>query len=97
MDTEQIEAPHFRVIGLPGIGMIEHGDDLVVAIVEALEQNGLTLEHGDVVCVAQKIISKAEGCLISLSDVEPTEQGQGAGDGDPQRPTHGAADSERIQ
>ena len=77
MDTEQIEAPHFRVIGLPGIGMIEHGDDLVVAIVEALEQNGLTLEHGDVVCVAQKIISKAEGCLISLSDVEPTEQAKG--------------------
>ena len=73
MDTEQTEAPHFRVIGLPGIGMIEHGDDLVVAIVAALEQNSLTLEHGDVICVAQKIISKAEGCLVALTDVEPTE------------------------
>ena len=73
MDTEQTEAPHFRVIGLPGIGMIEHGDDLVVAIVDALEHNGLTLEHGDVVCVAQKIISKAEGCLVALNSVEPGE------------------------
>ena len=76
MGTEQTETPQFRVIGLPGIGMIERGDDLVAVIVQALEQNGLTLEHGDVVCVAQKIISKAEGCLVSLNDVEPTEQAQ---------------------
>ena len=74
MGTEQTETPQFRVIGLPGFGMIERGDDLVAVIVQALEQNGLTLEHGDVVCVAQKIISKAEGCLVSLNDVEPTEQ-----------------------
>ena len=74
MGTEQTETPQFRVIGLLGIGMIERGDDLVAVIVQALEQNGLTLEHGDVVCVAQKIISKAEGCLVSLNDVEPTEQ-----------------------
>ena len=74
MGTEQTETPQFRVIGLPGIGMIERDDDLVAVIVQALEQNGLTLEHGDVVCVAQKIISKAEGCLVSLNDVEPTEQ-----------------------
>ena len=74
MDTEQTEALQFRVIGLPGIGMIERGDDLVAVIVQALEQNGLALERGDVVCVAQKIISKAEGCLVSLRDVEPTER-----------------------
>ena len=29
MGTEQTETPQFRVIGLPGIGMIERGDDLV--------------------------------------------------------------------
>ena len=97
MDTEQTEAPQFRVIGLPGIGMIERGDDLVAAIVQALEQNGLALEHGDVVCVAQKIISKAEGCLVSLSDVEPTEQATELADGDPQRSSHGAAHSRRVQ
>ena len=56
-------APEFQIIGLPGISMIEHGDDLVAEIACALERNAITLQHGDVVCVAQKIISKAEGCL----------------------------------
>ena len=40
-------APDFRVIGVPGIGMIENGDDLVAVITEALTQNQLTLERGD--------------------------------------------------
>lgn len=69
-------APDFRVIGVPGIGMIENGDDLVAVITEALTQNQLTLEHGDVLCVAQKIISKAEGCLVALSDITPTAEAE---------------------
>ena len=68
--------PEFRVIGLPGIGMIELGDDLIAVIAAALERNCLTLEHGDVVCVAQKIVSKAEGCLVALDSIEPTEHAQ---------------------
>jgi coenzyme F420-0:L-glutamate ligase/coenzyme F420-1:gamma-L-glutamate ligase len=70
------EVPAFRVIGVPGIGMIEHGDELTDVIVEALEKNQLTLEHGDVVCVAQKIVSKAEGCLVALSAVTPSDDAE---------------------
>ncbi len=66
-------APEFQTIGLPGISMIEHGDDLVAEITRALEQNAIMLQHGDVVCIAQKIISKAEGCLVALDFVEPGE------------------------
>ena len=66
-------APEFQIIGLPGISMIEHGDDLVAEISRALEQNAIMLQHGDVVCIAQKIISKAEGCLVALDSVEPGE------------------------
>jgi coenzyme F420-0:L-glutamate ligase/coenzyme F420-1:gamma-L-glutamate ligase len=66
--------PSFSVIGLPGIAMIEAGDDLVATIVRALEQNQVVLEQGDVVCVAQKIISKAEGCLRSLAAVEASDE-----------------------
>ena len=66
-------APEFQIIGLPGISMIEHGDDLVAEIARALEQNAIMLQHGDVVCIAQKIISKAEGCLVALDSVEPGE------------------------
>ena len=70
------EVPAFRVIGLPGIGMIERDDDLTAVIAHALEQNQLPLEHGDVVCVAQKIVSKAEGCLVALSDIEPSAEAE---------------------
>jgi coenzyme F420-0:L-glutamate ligase/coenzyme F420-1:gamma-L-glutamate ligase len=73
MSSTNNTAPEFQIIGLPGIGMIEHGDDLVAVIASALEQNATTLQHGDVVCVAQKIISKAEGCLVALNSVEPGE------------------------
>ena len=66
-------APEFQTIGLPGISMIEHGDDLVAEITRALEQNAIMLQHGDVVCIAQKIISKAEGCFVALDSVEPGE------------------------
>ena len=73
MSSTNSTAPEFRIIGLPGIGMIEHGDDLVDMIARALKQNATTLQHGDVVCVAQKIISKAEGCQVALNSVEPGE------------------------
>ena len=73
MSSTNSTAPEFQIIGLPGIGMIEHGDDLVAVIASALEQNATMLQHGDVVCVAQKIISKAEGCLVALNSVEPGE------------------------
>ena len=74
MSSTNSTAPEFQIIGLPGIGMIEHGDDLVAVIASALEQNATTLQHGDVVCVAQKIISKAEGCLVALNSVEPGDR-----------------------
>ena len=76
MASNAAQPPAFQVIGLPGIGMIEHGDDLVALIAKALDQNSVTLEHGDVVCVAQKIISKAEGCLVALETIEPSEHAQ---------------------
>ena len=76
MSTNINAAPEFRIIGLPGIGMIEHGDDLVAVIGAALEHNAITLEHGDVVCIAQKIISKAEGCLVALNTIAPGEHAE---------------------
>jgi coenzyme F420-0:L-glutamate ligase/coenzyme F420-1:gamma-L-glutamate ligase len=32
------------------------------------------LEHGDVVCVAHKVVSKAEGRVVALAEVEPSER-----------------------
>ena len=42
-------------------------------LLDALDRAGLALQAGDVLAVAQKIVSKAEGRLVDLSDVESSE------------------------
>jgi coenzyme F420-0:L-glutamate ligase/coenzyme F420-1:gamma-L-glutamate ligase len=50
---------------------IRPGDDLVAAIADAFRQAGLAAQPGDVVVVAHKVVSKAEGCVVDLRDVTP--------------------------
>ena len=52
--------------------MVNVGDDLAGLISEALLRSDVPLRDGDVVVVAQKIVSKAEGQLVRLSDVLPS-------------------------
>lgn len=58
-----------RVIPLEGIPEVEEGDDLVGLFIEAAEPAG-GLEDADVLVVAQKVVSKAEGRIVRLDDVE---------------------------
>jgi coenzyme F420-0:L-glutamate ligase/coenzyme F420-1:gamma-L-glutamate ligase len=58
---------------LPGIPLVEPGDDLATLILLALQRTGTSLSDGDVLIVAQKIVSKAEGRLINLETVEPSQ------------------------
>ncbi len=74
-----------RVFPLEGIPEIEAGDDLGALLAAAADQAG-GLEDGDVVVVAQKVVSKAEGRLVDLADVEPSQRAlELAGDGDPRQ------------
>ena len=57
---------------IPGIPEIERGADLAAILMSAIAGAGLELETGDVVVIAQKIVSKAEGRLVRLADVEPS-------------------------
>ena len=59
---------------LPGLPMVQAGDDLAALIGDALAHAGLGLQPGDVVVMAQKIVSKAEGRVVLLADVTPTEE-----------------------
>ena len=61
-----------RILGLPGIPVIVPGDDLGALIEQAAQGAELPLQDGDIVVVTQKIVSKAEGCLVSLADVTPS-------------------------
>lgn len=74
-----------RVIGLPGIPELEAGDDLAAFLVEAARNVG-GLESRDVVVVAQKAVSKVEGRVVDLRDIEPSDRARElAGDADPRR------------
>jgi coenzyme F420-0:L-glutamate ligase/coenzyme F420-1:gamma-L-glutamate ligase len=77
--------PEVRLIGLPGIPELESGHDLAALLVESAERVG-GLEPGDVLVVAQKAVSKVEGRILDLADVDPSERARElAGDGDPRR------------
>ena len=59
---------------LHGIKLVEPGDDLGEITVAALRGNGLVPKDGDVLVVAQKIVSKAEGRYVDVSTVRPSER-----------------------
>jgi coenzyme F420-0:L-glutamate ligase/coenzyme F420-1:gamma-L-glutamate ligase len=72
----------FSVTPVEGLPELREGDDLAALIAERAE-----LVDGDVVVVAQKAVSKVEGQVVALADVEPSEQAHElAGDeADPRR------------
>ena len=68
-----MSADQITLTALSGIPFVTSGDDLASLISCGLEQNGLNLQSGDVIIVAQKIVSKAEGRYVDLSDITPSE------------------------
>ncbi len=56
---------------LPGIPMVQPGDDIAGLIGDGLARAGLAPQNGDVFVLAQKIISKAEGRTVLLDQVTP--------------------------
>ena len=59
---------------VPGLPLVNPGDDLAALIVVALKAAQLQLASGDVVVVAQKILSKAENRYVELTQVQPSEK-----------------------
>lgn len=59
---------------VPGIPLIAPGDDLAALIVDSLNAAQLPLVSGDIVVVAQKVVSKAENRYVALKDVIPSEK-----------------------
>ncbi|MEW6718137.1 MAG: coenzyme F420-0:L-glutamate ligase [Chloroflexota bacterium] len=61
---------------LPNMPLIQPGDDLPGIINQSLQQAGIVLQSGDILVVTQKIVSKAEGRLVNLGTVIPSEEAQ---------------------
>jgi coenzyme F420-0:L-glutamate ligase / coenzyme F420-1:gamma-L-glutamate ligase len=62
---------------LPGIPLIKTGDDLAEIIFQAFQDAGIILLDGDILVLAQKVVSKAEGRFVNLSQVEPSSRAVG--------------------
>jgi coenzyme F420-0:L-glutamate ligase/coenzyme F420-1:gamma-L-glutamate ligase len=65
-----------RISALTGVPLVRPGDTIADLILTGLAASGLTLRRGDVVAIAQKIVSKAEGRMVDLRDVAPSKRAQ---------------------
>jgi len=63
-----------QIIGVPGMPEVSSGDDVATLIADAARSADLNLINRDVVVIAQKIVSKAEGRVVQLDSVEPSER-----------------------
>ena len=63
-----------EIFAVPGIPLVRKGDDLVELIGEGLALGGIVLRSGDVLVLAQKIVSKAEGRMVDLATVKPSPE-----------------------
>ncbi len=64
----------FSAVALPGIPVVQPGDDLAGLILDALARAEMSLQAGDVLVVTSKIVSKAEGRVVALDSVQPSQE-----------------------
>jgi len=59
---------------LSGIPLIRRDDNLADIVVNALQENNISLEDNDILVFAQKVISKAEGRVVNLATITPSQR-----------------------
>ncbi|MCK4433978.1 coenzyme F420-0:L-glutamate ligase [Candidatus Bathyarchaeota archaeon] len=62
-----------QIFGVEGLPIIEEGDDLAELICGSAEQQGIHVEDGDVIVITHVVVSRAEGNVVNLDMVEPSE------------------------
>ena len=69
-------AAALSIVALAGIPLVQPGDDIAGLILDGLAASGMALRRGDIVVIAQKIVSKAEGRVVDLREVAPSARAQ---------------------
>jgi coenzyme F420-0:L-glutamate ligase/coenzyme F420-1:gamma-L-glutamate ligase len=64
------------LFAVPGLRLVEPGDDLAALLIAALRASDIALADGDVLVVAQKVVSKAEGRHVDLAGIDPSARAQ---------------------
>jgi coenzyme F420-0:L-glutamate ligase/coenzyme F420-1:gamma-L-glutamate ligase len=62
-----------KVIGVKGLPIIKDGDDLARMICEATEKQGTDIQEGDIIVITHVIVSRAEGNVVNLGSVVPSD------------------------
>jgi coenzyme F420-0:L-glutamate ligase / coenzyme F420-1:gamma-L-glutamate ligase len=70
--SESYAPDRLMLVALTQLPMVNAGDDLASLILDGIRANRMDLLDHDVLVVAQKIVSKAEGRILALNDVEPS-------------------------
>jgi coenzyme F420-0:L-glutamate ligase/coenzyme F420-1:gamma-L-glutamate ligase len=76
-----------RLVAMEGIPVVAPGDDLAALLLQAAQRGGVSLRNG-VLLVCQKIVSKAEGRLVPLAEVEPSPKARAIAAEDGKDPRH---------
>jgi coenzyme F420-0:L-glutamate ligase/coenzyme F420-1:gamma-L-glutamate ligase len=63
-----------QLIAVPGIPEVRQGDKISSILLNCFQQSGTALEDGDIIAIAHKVVSKAEGRLANLDEVIPGER-----------------------
>ena len=72
--SKELRDGTIRISGIPGLPEIRANDNLSRLIVEAARVARINFESGDILVIAQKIVSKAEGRTVALSTVTPSQE-----------------------
>jgi coenzyme F420-0:L-glutamate ligase/coenzyme F420-1:gamma-L-glutamate ligase len=67
-------ATRLQLVAVQGLPLVRPGDDLASLILDALAGMGERLADGDILVIAQKIVSKAEGRIVDLNKVTPSDR-----------------------
>lgn len=63
-----------ELIGLENIPIVDDSDDISAIIKDAINTQGCSIKHGDIILIAETLISKSEGNFIKLDDLTPSEE-----------------------
>ena len=80
--------PEIRVIGIEGMPEAQPGDDLAGQIMDSANRQDTPVESGDILVVTQKIVSKAEGRVVSIDSVEASPLALSITEGHRRDPRH---------
>ena len=80
--------PEIRAIGIEGLPEVQAGDDLAAQIMDACAAQGTPIADGDILVVTQKIVSKAEGRVMTIDAVEASPLAVALTEGHRRDPRH---------